>query len=69
MRLPAEPERLGSRVLGAWLWKEPRREGVGVNGISSCVYCSPERATDTRFLYFLFQSTYILIMYWYIKTV
>jgi len=36
------------------------REGVGVNEIMSCVYCSTERTTDTRFVYFLFQSTYIL---------
>jgi len=39
------------------------------NGKSSCVYCSPERTTDTRFLYSPFQSTYILDMYWYIQTV
>ncbi|XDV39465.1 hypothetical protein PO909_008711 [Leuciscus waleckii] len=39
--------------------------GVGVNGNNSL----NKRSTDTRFLYSLFQSTYILIMYWYIKTV
>jgi len=56
---------LSSCVLGAWLCKDPRQEGVGVNEIMSCVYCSTERTTDTRFVYFLFQRTYILIMYWY----
>ena len=46
-----------------------QKGGGGVNGNNELCLLQIKRSTVTRFLYFLFQSTYILIMYWYIKTV